>query len=220
MTDKELPASAPRADAAERILCAAEALFSLHGFDAVSMNAIAERAGVSKANVFHHFNSKDALYLAVIKNCCGKNAALQGIISGPTPLRECLPRFAESHLATILAQEHVSRLIARELLKDQPDRAEELAQQIFGEDFARFVEILRQRQAAGELRVEIDPAMVAVLLIAADVFFFEARPVLQHFPDVKFAQQPERYSRMLVDILLRGILADKEQIEPPISREP
>jgi TetR/AcrR family transcriptional regulator len=224
MTDKESSSSCtyrPGADAAERILCAAETLFSQHGFDGVSMNAIAERAGVSKANVFHHFNSKDALYLAVIKNCCGKNAALQGIISGPAPLHECLPRFAESHLATILEQEHVSRLIARELLKDQPERAEELAQQIFGEDFARFVDILRQRQAAGELRKEIDPAMVAVLLIAADVFFFEARPVLQHFPDVKFAQQPARYSGMLVDILLRGILADKpEQIEQPVSRDP
>lgn len=216
----EPSSSTHRADAAERILSAAEALFSQHGFDGVSMNAIAERAGVSKANVFHHFSSKDALYLAVIKNCCGKSAILQGIISGPAPLRECLPRFAESHLATILEQEHVSRLIARELLKDQPERAEELAQQIFGDDFARFVQILRQRQAAGELRDGIDPAMVAVLLIAADVFFFEARPVLQHFPDVSFAQQPARYSRMLVDILLRGILADtQEQIEKPVSRE-
>jgi TetR/AcrR family transcriptional regulator len=210
MTEKETPSSIPRADAAERILGAAEALFSQHGFDAVSVNAIAERAGVSKANVFHHFNSKDALYLAVIKNCCGKNAALKNIISGPAPLRECLPRFAESHLTTILEQEHVSRLIARELLKDSPERAEELAQQIFGPDFARFVEILRQRQAAGELRAEIDPAMVAVLLIAADVFFFEARPVLQHFPDVKFAQQPEQYSRMLADILMHGILTVKQ----------
>jgi len=30
--------------------------------------------------------------------------------------------------------------------------------------------------------------------------------VLQHFPDVTFTQQPERYSMMLADILLHGIL--------------
>ncbi len=217
MIEHQSSSSVPRADAAERILAAAEALFSQHGFDGVSINAIAERAGVSKANVFHHFNSKDALYLAVIKNCCGKNAALPGIISGPTPLHECLPRFAEKHLADILEREHVSRLVARELLKDQPERAEELAQQIFGEDFARFVDILRQRQAAGELRGGVDPAMLAVMLIAADVFFFEARPVLQHFPDVNFAHEPARYSRMLVDILLHGILADKNENKPNSS---
>lgn len=209
--EEEIPISAPRADAAERILAAAEALFSQHGFDGASIHAIAARAGVSKANVFHHFSSKDALYLAVLKHCCGKSAALHGMIGAPTPLRECLPRFAENHLATILERENVSRLIARELLQDRPERAEELAQQIFGADFARFVETLRQRQAAGELRADVDPAMVAVLLIAADVFFFEARPVLQHFPDVDFAHEPARYSRMLVDILMRGILADPDQ---------
>lgn len=222
LTMIEKPSSSPahRVDAPERILAAAEALFSQHGFEGVSINAIAARAGVSKANVFHHFSSKDALYLAVIKNCCGRNAALQDLISGPAPLSECLPRFAENHLATILEREHVSRLIARELLQDQPERAEELARQIFGEDFARFVEILRQRRATGELREGIDPAMVAVLLIAADVFFFEARPVLQHFPDVNFAHEPSRYSRMLVDILLRGILADKNDNEPPNTPGP
>ena len=210
--EKEFAApGAPRVDTAERILAAAETLFSRHGFDGASIHAIAARAGVSKANVFHHFSSKDALYLAVLKHCCGKTAALQGIISAPAPLHECLPRFAEHHLATILERENVSRLIARELLKDRPERAEELAQQIFGADFARFVEILRQRQALGELRDDVDPAMVAVLLIAADVFFFQAQPVLRHFPDVTFADEPSRYSRMLVDIVLRGILAHQDQ---------
>ncbi|HWR87919.1 MAG TPA: helix-turn-helix domain-containing protein, partial [Acidiferrobacterales bacterium] len=62
-----LPAST---DAVDRILVVAETLFAEHGFDAVSMNAIAEAAGVSKANVFHHFTCKNDLYIAVLRNAC------------------------------------------------------------------------------------------------------------------------------------------------------
>lgn len=49
-------------DSVDRILAAAKDLFAKSGFNAVSMNAIAECAGVSKADVFHHFKLKDELY--------------------------------------------------------------------------------------------------------------------------------------------------------------
>ncbi len=66
------PAAQPpqQSETVARILAAAEELFSRRGFDAVSMNEIAEAAGVSKANIFHHFESKNALYLAVVRNAC------------------------------------------------------------------------------------------------------------------------------------------------------
>lgn len=48
--------------------------------------------------------------------------------------------------------------------------------------------------------------MIAVMLIGANVFFFEAREVLRYFTDVDFVDKPEQYSHMLVDILLNGIL--------------
>ena len=57
-------------DAVERILATAEALFAEQGFDAVSMNAIGVAAGVSKANVFHHFTCKNDLYIAVLRHAC------------------------------------------------------------------------------------------------------------------------------------------------------
>ncbi|MBI3778009.1 MAG: hypothetical protein HY274_03690 [Gammaproteobacteria bacterium] len=99
-------------------------------------------------------------------------------------------------------------MILHELLKDGERQGRDLAEKVFGDNFARLVEILRTGQARGELRADMDPAMIVILLIGASVFFFESREVLRHFPDVKFAHDPERYSRLLVDILLRGILSD------------
>lgn len=50
----------------EAILCAAADLFLAHGLQRTSIDAVAERAGVSKQTVYSHFGSKDELFRAVI----------------------------------------------------------------------------------------------------------------------------------------------------------
>jgi TetR/AcrR family transcriptional regulator, mexJK operon transcriptional repressor len=51
---------------AEAILSAAERAFLASGFGAVSMDAIAREAGVSKATVYAYFANKEELFGAVI----------------------------------------------------------------------------------------------------------------------------------------------------------
>jgi AcrR family transcriptional regulator len=46
----------------ERIVHAAIALFAARGYERASISAIAERAGVSRAAVFWHFNDKESLF--------------------------------------------------------------------------------------------------------------------------------------------------------------
>lgn len=201
-----------RPDTARRILEVAENLFADHGFDGVSMNAIAERAGVSKASVFHHFSSKDALYLAVLRDCAQQQALmLEEMVQEPGPVAERLRAFARAHLAHVLERKQLSRLMQRELLKGGSRRGQELAQQVFGENFARFVEILRRGQAQGELRADIDPGMVAVIIVGANVFYFQSQHILRHFPAVTFGDDPDEYSSKLMDLLLHGILADPKK---------
>lgn len=199
--------SSPVTDATGRILAAAKDLFAESGFDAVSMNAIADRAGVSKANVFHHFKSKNDLYLAVLKIACTEShAQIDQLGSDKGSFVARLRDYSVSHLASMLQDEKISRLVQRDLLENGPQRGKEFAEQVFGQNFAGLVDILRSGQKKGELRKEIDPAMLSTLLIGADVFFFQSREVLRHFPDVSFTSSPEHYSAMLVEILLHGIL--------------
>ena len=202
-----LVASSPGAETMARILTVAEALFAKQGFDAVSMNDIAEAAEVSKANVFHHFNSKKDLYLAVVRRACeDASGHLDDLGAEQAPLADRLEAFATAHLQSLLRHEPVTRLMLRELLGGDPRTGQDLAEQVYGEKFARFVAILRAGQKGGQLRADIDPAMVATLILGADVFFFEAHDVLRHFPEVTFARDPAEYSRKLTDILLNGIL--------------
>ncbi len=201
----------PASETVTRILAAAEDLFSRRGFDAVSMNDIAEAAGVSKANIFHHFESKNTLYHAVVRNACADSIErLQQLQHEDSAVPGQLADFAGKHLKSLLEHDRVSRLILRELLGEKGARhAQELAEKVFGENFAALVEIVRTGQRRGELRADFDPAMVATLLIGANVFFFESQEVLRHFKDVDFAHEPGRYSDMLMNILLAGIRAPK-----------
>lgn len=193
-------------------MTAAESLFSEQGYDAVSMSAIAERAGVSKANIFHHFNSKNSLYLAVLGNACEESRARIDLLEqADGSFVERLSQYAATHLQGILEHGQLTRLILRDVLENGPARGKELAEQVFGRNFAKLVEIIRDGQSRGELRKDVDPAMVAVMLIAANLYFFEAKDILIHFKDVDFAEDPQRYSAKMLQIMLRGILPQEQE---------
>lgn len=61
----------------EKILNAAEALFSKRGFDAVSLRHVTERAGVTLALASYHFGTKDKLFEAVIARRAATLGALR-----------------------------------------------------------------------------------------------------------------------------------------------
>ncbi|MCJ2082640.1 HTH-type transcriptional regulator RutR [Methylobacterium sp. J-090] len=51
----------------EAVLDAGLAVFSTRGLHGASLDRIAERAGLSKANLLYYFSSKEALYVAVLR---------------------------------------------------------------------------------------------------------------------------------------------------------
>src|SRR3979411_2480976 len=55
----------------EAILCAAEELFSVNGFNAVSVRDIAQAAGANPGSVTYHFKTKDGLLLEIYRRHCG-----------------------------------------------------------------------------------------------------------------------------------------------------
>lgn len=64
----EKPAGRIRQKNEETILAAAEEEFARHGFKGTSMNAIAVRADLPKANLHYYFSNKLGLYTAVLAN--------------------------------------------------------------------------------------------------------------------------------------------------------
>jgi AcrR family transcriptional regulator len=61
-------------DKARQILDGARRVFLAQGFDGASMNDIARAAGVSKGTIYFHFDSKEALFEALIRAERGQQA--------------------------------------------------------------------------------------------------------------------------------------------------
>jgi len=192
-------------DGERRILEAAEDLFSRHGFDAVSIQKIATRAGVSKATIFHHFASKQALYLEVMRRACLNIGVILKSLEGMAcqsvqPIRA----FASAHLQNLFEQEDVSRLILRELTDGNCERGQAMAVEVFGEHFSRLVSLIRSGQEKGVLREDMDAADAAAAIVGLNVFLFESWPVLRHLPDTHFSD-PAHTGDRLLRLLLLGI---------------
>jgi AcrR family transcriptional regulator len=68
-----------RAATVATILTVARRLFAARGFDATSIDDIAEAAGVAKGAVYHHFASKEAVFLRVLDD------VQAGIAAAPVP---------------------------------------------------------------------------------------------------------------------------------------
>lgn len=68
----------PRAERREQILVAATSAFADGGYQATSLDDVAERAGISRMIVYRHFDSKRDLYLAVLDRVVERLLAATG----------------------------------------------------------------------------------------------------------------------------------------------
>ena len=81
------------------ILEAAKNLFPAKGYDAVSMDAIAQAAGVSKLTLYSHFTDKDTLFGAAVEEFCEHQLPHQAFELHPElSLREALLLIAKGFL--------------------------------------------------------------------------------------------------------------------------
>jgi len=69
-------------DTRQDVLAAAAALFCTVGFTATSTRAIAERAGVRQATMYHHFAGKDALLLELLLGTVRPSVELADALAG------------------------------------------------------------------------------------------------------------------------------------------
>ncbi len=200
--------STQSAAGARSILNAAVALFAEEGYGAVSVAAIAVQAGVSKANVFHHFESKEALYLAVMKAASAEHADYaEELYQQPGSSADKVRKLIEFEIHNMLENHHRTRLILRESSESCHQRVRKVARTVFQRNFTAVVNIFEQGRDSGEFRAGIDPAASAMLLGGATHFFFSCRDALSEFRESNGLEAPQVYASRISNLILSGVLA-------------
>jgi TetR/AcrR family transcriptional repressor of mexJK operon len=134
---------------------AAKRLFPLHGYDGVSMDAIAAEAGVSKLTVYSHFKDKDALFSETVRAKCEEQlppslflADLKG------PLRRQLRSIARGFFDLIMSPEAIAM---HRMIHAQASQNQHLARMFWEAGPQRvqdgFAEFLRAEVDAGQLEI-------------------------------------------------------------------
>lgn len=91
-----------------QILDGARAVFLAQGFDAASMEEIARTAGVSKGTLYVYFDSKEALFTAVVmENCAATIARFGSYAPAGTTLEERLASVGVNALRLVLVDDTV-----------------------------------------------------------------------------------------------------------------
>jgi TetR/AcrR family transcriptional regulator, regulator of autoinduction and epiphytic fitness len=119
------------------ILDAATDAFGAHGFELANLDAIAEAAAVSKRTIYKQFDSKEGLFLAVVRQLLERVTALHP--SPPladTPLADQLFVFAKAKVAAMLEDPSWSALMSIILsaLVQNPTIARQMLQTYQAED--------------------------------------------------------------------------------------
>jgi len=199
-------------DGRTRLLSAAAAEFSRRGFAGASIATIARGAGVGKSTVFHHFESKEALYLAVIREAAAEfGQTLNTVLSTTEDPGRCIAEFQRRHLAHLQRNAEVARLVLRELQEPFDERCETLVRDVLSPNFQRLVGYLKEAAEAGLIRSNLDPAVVALTLLGANVLYFQSREALAVLPGHDLADNPDGFARAVSDVVFRGLVQRGEQ---------
>ncbi|MBS3895895.1 TetR/AcrR family transcriptional regulator [Silanimonas sp.] len=132
---------------------AAGTLFCQHGFEAVSLEAIAQAAGVSKLTIYSHFGDKEGLFTAAVAARCQQQLP-QGLFerSDGLPLRDALRAIGQAFTALVFSEDalQLNRTMAAQAQGDG-----RLAALYFAAGPKRLLEemegFLRGQQASGQL---------------------------------------------------------------------
>jgi TetR/AcrR family transcriptional regulator len=163
------------------IVVEATKLFAERGYEGASMGDLAERVGLRKASLFHHFPSKDALYATVLEQLLeGIKGAIVEASVAEGAFDERLVRLSDAITTQLGAQPYAARLLVREAMDGGPVMRDRLAGTIDAV-LRAALEFLRAGQREGAFSAEMDMTQVIVSMMGMFIMPFAVGEVTERF---------------------------------------
>lgn len=203
-SDSSAASTPPISTKQAAILEAAAEVFLEQGFGNASMDEIARRAGVSKATVYSHFDSKPALFGAIVQHRCQRSLSAMLAELSDRPIDETLTVVGRQFLDVLMMPGSLP--LYRAVLAESP-RFPEIGRAFYsagpGRVAAAVAEYLAAQDARGALRVA-DPRLAAEQFFAAVLGHIHVRLLLGMADSPPGPAERERVVAAAVSTFLDG----------------
>jgi AcrR family transcriptional regulator len=146
----------------DAVLAAAVRLFNDRGYEATSMGDLAESLGITKSSIYHHVTSKqDLLRMAINHALDGLYEAAEKVRTLDRPAIERLEMLIRHSVLVLADRLEFVTLLLRVRGNNAIEKGALMRRKILD---AQVTELVKQAQAEGDLRADVDPATAARLL--------------------------------------------------------
>lgn len=149
----------------ERILTAAARLAAHRGFHTVGMADIGAEAGIVGSGIYRHFDSKDAILVALLDRVMARlDAGARDVLDRAGSDREILSALLRDHIRVAVEDRSVLAVYHREVhtLPEEDRRRLRRRQRHYVEDWVHALAPLRRDLSDGELRLAVHAAIGAI----------------------------------------------------------
>ncbi|HSP16938.1 MAG TPA: TetR/AcrR family transcriptional regulator [Thermoanaerobaculia bacterium] len=189
------------------VLDSALDLFSRHGYRATSVRDIAEGAGISTGNVYHHFPDKEAIFKTLLDELLNLTNTRR------FPFQRALigGQFPDNLEELGLAARESIREFRRHFILIYVDVLEfdgSHVRRFYGEMAKRFEETLAKDGALGRIAARLRPgvAPISALMLTTRIFFsYFTIEVVFKVPE-PFGKESAQVVREIADILRAGMI--------------
>jgi AcrR family transcriptional regulator len=149
----------------KKIINAAVDLFGEMGYSATGLGDITERMEMTKGALYYHFDSKESLATAIVEE--GATALLEAFLGACRPSSPALENMVHGLfvVSDLFANDKVART-GVQLLRTFAEFTEASSRTFHGWLQAMATQA-RQAQAEGDLRDDLDPAVVSDVIVGA-----------------------------------------------------
>ncbi|WP_114423120.1 TetR/AcrR family transcriptional regulator [Nocardioides houyundeii] len=160
--DKGDGARTPRRfDRYEMVIASAAEIFRSNGYDATSLQQIADDVGILKGSLYHYIDTKEDLLFAIIKrnheHITQENSQWRDLVGDPVA---AIRSFIEGHMRESLWNPTFSEVFVRDFRALSPERAKIIRETQDAYD-AEFRGLIAAAIETGALRDGVEPAFAA-----------------------------------------------------------
>ena len=187
-----------------KIIAAAQQEFVLQGFKGASVQSIADRAGLPKANILYYFKNKENLYHGVLEQTLNMWDQAIGDIDPDLGPKLALEQFIAAKVKVSFEHPVASKIYAMEIIQGAPhlkDYARTYLRQWVKEKAA----LIQSWIDRGEMRA-VDPVNLIFLIWSSTQHYadFETQVLtVMNRADYE-TEDIERVTKFLTDMILRG----------------